>query len=68
VREVAPGSLAAEAGIVAGDVILRIGSHEVGTASEATRLLRAADRSVRLLVQSADGAATRWLVLKSASD
>jgi serine protease Do len=63
VREVAPGSAAAEAGIVPGDVILTIGKHDIGSPDEAVDALRATESGVRVLVRSSDET-TRWLFLE----
>jgi len=63
VGEVLPGSPAAEAGLVAGDLILSIGSADVDSAEEGLELLRAAEGRVRLLVQTQDGS-PRWIVLE----
>jgi len=63
VTRVQPGSPAAAAGLTVGDVILSIGSEDVGSAEEAAELLREAGARARLLVQTEDGG-TRWIVLE----
>jgi serine protease Do len=64
VREVQPGSPAAEAGLAPGDVILSIDEHEIDDAEQGNRHLREAESGVRLLVRGHDGS-TRWLFLES---
>jgi len=63
VREVEPGSAADDAGLVADDVILSVGKHDVGSAEEAREALQRVDSGARLLVRSGDGA-THWVFLK----
>ena len=61
-----PGSLAEEAGLEPGDVILSIGPRDVASAEEAVAALREANGRVRLLIQR-DGSA-RWVVLDRRAD
>jgi serine protease Do len=63
---VQPGSLAEEAGLEPGDVILSIGPRDVASAEEAVAALREANGRVRLLIQR-DGSA-RWVVLDRRAD
>jgi len=63
VREVAPDSPAARAGLMPGDVILSVDEHEIATADDAVDHLREAGSGARLLVRSQNGSA-RWLFLE----
>jgi serine protease Do len=63
VREVAPGSPAARAGLMPGDVILSVDEDEVRSADDADERLREAGSGARLLVRSLNGSA-RWLFLE----
>jgi serine protease Do len=57
VRSVAPDSLAAQAGIVPGDIITSIGGKKISDANDAAEALAGADitKGVRLTVSSRDG-------------
>jgi serine protease Do len=62
ITEVAPGSIAAKAGITRGDVLERIGDEPVGSASEAAAKLREhADEGVRVRVRRGDAGRFVWL-------
>jgi len=67
VREVEPGSVAEDAGIQPGDVLLSIDGKEVSTANEGTRALRDAEGGVRLLLRSMNGG-TRWVYIDREKD
>ena len=63
VREVAPDSAAARAGLQPGEVILSVDEHEITSAEDAVERLREADSGARLLVRTqSDGA--RWVFLE----
>jgi serine protease Do len=64
VVEVEPGSIAEEAGLRRGDVVLRVGTEPVGSAAQAVRLLEQADldHGVRIRVQR--GPYGRFTVLR----
>jgi serine protease Do len=62
ITEVAPGSTAAKAGIVRGDVLERIGDEPVRSAAEAAAKLRErADDGVRVRVRRGDAGRFVWL-------
>lgn len=65
VTSVVPGSIAAAAGLQAGDVIEQVGKTEVKSATQAAKLLREADvgKGVRLRVSR--GGTGRFVVLRS---
>jgi serine protease Do len=66
VTQVAPGSLAAAAGVRAGDILTRVGDSEVNNAEEARKALSSADpaKGVRLYVTNRQG--SEYLFLRSA--
>jgi serine protease Do len=68
IRSVEPGSPAERAGLVAGEIILAVGKHDIDSAVEAEERLDETEDGARLLVRDQDGA-TRWVFLeRSAKD
>ncbi len=63
VREVAPDSSAARAGLLPGEVILSVDEHEIDSGQDAAERLREAGSGARLLVRAQNGGA-RWVFLE----
>lgn len=62
--EVEPGSIADEAGLRRGDVLLRVGSEAVGSAAQASRLLERADLAEGVRIRVQRGSYGRFTVLR----
>jgi serine protease Do len=64
VSNVEPGSIAAEAGITVGSIILEAGRNAIGSTSDFKRALDAADKDKRLLLLVANGRGAQYVVLR----